>query len=90
MALKDEINMIKDYCEKKLRAEKRISMIVENPFTDTIPWTRSFSYIYINFSEKSLPNKALLYNSVEKKLEVYEEGEFYEIEEYLNRSVFFD
>ncbi len=90
MALEDEIEMIKNYCEEKLKTEKRISLIVENPFTNKIAWTSPFSYIYINFSENRLPSKALCYNSVEKTLEVYEDGEFYDIKEYLDRSIFFD
>ncbi|MCS7122697.1 MAG: hypothetical protein NZ908_01940 [Candidatus Micrarchaeota archaeon] len=83
MDLKEQISKIVEYCDRKIMEERRIMMIIDNPFVDEFDWAFRFRYIYINISESRLPDPALVYDSVEKSLKIYERGEYYKIESYL-------
>jgi len=81
--MRDDVKKIVEYCEQKLKEEKRIYMIVDNPFSDEFPWAYIFRYIYINLPEEKLPELALVYDSLEKKLKVYKDGEYIDIDNYI-------
>lgn len=81
----DYVKKIIEYCDKRIEQENRMIMIIENPFADEIDWSRNFRYIYVNFPEEKLPSPCLYYNSLDKKLQIYEDEYFYEVEEYLNK-----
>lgn len=91
MDLKEQIREIVDYCDRKMKEERRIAMIIENPFADEFDWAFRFRYIYVNVPEDRLPDIALVYDSMERVLKVYENGEYQKIESYLDtRRIEFD
>ncbi|NPA22653.1 MAG: hypothetical protein GXN92_03720 [Candidatus Micrarchaeota archaeon] len=81
MAKKEDIERIIQYCEQKKKETKRIALIVENPFREEIPWTFNYPYIAIDLPEENVNPSFLLYNSVDKMLYRYYDGEWIPITE---------
>ena len=68
MVTKDEIDRVKDWCEK-IRAERnRGSVIERNPFRDEIQWMRRFPLIVIDRPKESASKNDLVYDSTTKIL----------------------
>lgn len=68
MVKKEEIEKIKQWCEKTKAERKRIYVLERNPFKNEIEWTRRFILIEIDRPKEVASKNNLVYDSTTKTL----------------------
>ncbi len=80
MVRKEEIDKIKEWCEKTKAERNRIYVLERNPFRDEIEWTRRFILIEIDRPKEVASKNNLVYDSTTRTLWEYMNSDWRKVE----------
>ncbi len=70
----DEVQEVVEWCKKIKDEKKTINLVVRNPFKEKFPWARRIIHIEIDTSLYTAKPNNLYYDSTNKKLYMYVNG----------------
>lgn len=80
MVTQQEIDRVKEWCEKVKKERNRIYVIERNPFRDDIDWMRRFILIEIDRPKENASHNNLVYDSTVRTLWHFMNGDWRRVE----------